>query len=359
MIYRHAAIATLCVALCGMAAGPTTAAPTGNATVQIQHGINTFVEYNCEDAAQWSLFATNQMQQFKSLGANSVAIAFPLYTSSVTSNLVFGKDVCGDSSYQTPPPSQLSSIVASAHQSGLAVLLRPLIDETNLRAQSPTAWRGVLKPTKPAAWFNNYWNALQPYLRVAQLGHVQRFAVSTELDSLASAPEWRAIVRKAMNVFHGQLVFSASWKPDGGEVAHAGTNPGLDTYQWVNGLNPKSPPSAILAGWNRALHTTNKVRNISSDVITEIGILAQNGAYSEPYAWRLPLKTHPFNQSIQANWFTAACQFYKAHGMRGIYFWVAYLGGAEGMLLTSPDPTQPRLLQPRTQAAIRACFTGR
>ena len=43
--------------------------------------------------------------------------------------------------------------------------------------------------------------------------------------------------------------------------------------------------------------------------------------------WTVPTKTPyiavsgTFNPSIQANWFKAACEFYKAHKQSGIYFW--------------------------------------
>jgi hypothetical protein len=322
-----------------------------------QLGMNTFVSYYCESPSTWSADATTQMAQFKALGANSVALAFPLYMPSLTANTISAMNDCGKS-YVSPSPSELATVVQAAHAAHLKVLIRPLLDETNLRKEAPQAWRGVIAPTSPSQWFTNYWTALQPYLAMSQQYGVERFAISTELSSMAKSFYWSPTVAQARAVYKGSLIFTASWKKDGGEVRHPGTSFALDTYQWVNGLKVTARPSQILAGWNRALATTNRVANIASATITEIGILAQNGAYSAPYAWSLPLATHPFNQAIQANWFTAACAFFKSHKMGGIYFWGSYLALNGGGLLKKPNPAQPSLVQPLSQKAIRVCFTG-
>ena len=59
-----------------------------------QYGVNVYVTDNCEPAAVWQANATNEMRGIKSLGANSVAIAFPFYTTGLEANSVFTANQC-------------------------------------------------------------------------------------------------------------------------------------------------------------------------------------------------------------------------------------------------------------------------
>jgi len=345
------------VALGGSFPGPE---PLRHATSN-QLGMNTFVPYNCESIPSWSSTATTQIQAFKSLGANAVALAFPLYTDSLNSNSFYAKDVC-NTQYQTPTPEELATIVDIAHAQGLQVFLRPLLYEANLQAEKPGAWRGIIDPTNTSLWFKNYWATMLPYLQMAQSNRVEHFAISTELQSMASKPNWATLIAKARRVYTGDLVFTTNWAPrENDGVYWAGTSVGLDLYSGVTGLSDNATPTQIVAGWNDELATTNRFPLISTATISETGILPQDGAYARPYSWTLPLTTDPFNQEIQANWFTAACLFFKSHDMGGIYFWGSAIYEQGGALLTGPSTNVETYseIQPLSQRAIRACFTGR
>ncbi len=315
-------VAALCV---GASAAIVVVAPGGSATASTsgqssteQLGISTFVPYNCESAAVWSLWASRQFRAFKKLGANSVALAFPMYMDSLTSDSFYAKDVCG-SSYQTPPTSELTPLIDIAHADGLQVFLRPLLYETNFEAEG--AWRGVIDPTDPSVWFANYWDAMKPYLVMAQADHVEHFAIATELQSMAPLSGWKSIIAQARRIYTGDLVFTTTWLPKENAGVHwPGTSVGFDLYWGLQGLPDTATANQIVAGWDNALATDNPFPLISVATISEIGILPQDGAYSQPYQWTLPLKTNPFNQSIQATWFTAACSFFKSHDMGGIYY---------------------------------------
>ncbi len=328
-----------------------------------QFGMNTFVPYNCESNSSWSQLATTQFQAFKGLGANAVALAFPLYTDSLTSNAFYAKDVC-NTQYASPSPAELAMLVRIAHAMGLQVFVRPILYETNLQAEKPGAWRGIIEPTNTDLWFRNYWTTMLPYLQMAQANHVEHFALSTELQSMAAKPNWRALIAKARHIYTGDLVFSTNSSPGGNdndEIHWGGTSVGLDFYSGVPGLSSTATPAQIVAGWNRELATTNPFPLISSATISEVGILPQDGAYSQPYSWSLPLAQYPFNQLIQANWFTAVCRFFKSHKMGGVYFWGSAIYEQNGVLLGTPSMSAGTIseIQPLAQQAIKVCFTGK
>ena len=113
------------------------------------------------------------------------------------------------------------------------------------------------------------------------------------------------------------------------------------------------------ADWNNAVRRQQQgaVRDSPSATIDEVAIVAQDGAYPTPCVWSLPPATHPFDQSIQANWYSMACSFFKTHDMRGIYFWgIWYADGANAVPTT---PARPRTGDPAGERrGHQECYTG-
>lgn len=357
---RVAMTVGVAVALTGAGTAASAAASSrgaGPMSRSYQLGINSVVYYHCETTAQWDQWALNQAQEVKALGANSIAYLFPFYTSSSTSNDFFGEFGCGSSPYQTPPVSFVSDLVTIAHSVGLQVFLRPELDQNNLWQQDPNDWRGNIHPTDVSLWFQNYLTTLTPYLQMAQQDGVEHFAISTELDSLAYNKNWRLVIYDASTIYHGNLVFTDSWNNLGNLVQWGDTTPGLDTYQPATTATIKSTRTQLLDDWNKLLTTTVPVPFLSSATIDEIGIPAQDGAYAQPNTLSFPLTVHPFNQMIQATWFSMACYFMKEHHMGGIYYLGGWLSTHHGNLLTSPSSALTGSIQPASQRAIRRCFT--
>lgn len=327
------------------------------AATTFQYGMDTLVLDGCQDGITWNRVATTEAKAFKKLGANTVGITFPMYTDSKTSNNFYGKLSCNPAQdFHTPSTARLAVVIDAAHAAGLKVLLRPFLDQANLINQSIFNWRGNIKPSSPSAWFKNYTNSLLPYLRMAQRHHVEHFAISTELESMATFHNWAAVITTARHVYRGNLVFTFSWVKNKSEVRPNFTTPGMDTYPSLPSLSNSSTPGQVLAAWNAHLTSTDPLPWISKVADDEVGIPAQNNAYKEPYANYFPLSSNPFNQTIQANWFTAACAFAKQHKMKGIYFWGSILTDHGGALLSAPNPSATGEIQPLSQKAIRACF---
>ena len=83
-----------------------------------QFGINTYVTYGCQPVSTYLSWATTEFKEYKALGANSIALAFPLYIDSLTSNDVYAKLDCSTYAYQTPTPTILAELVTLAHKTG-------------------------------------------------------------------------------------------------------------------------------------------------------------------------------------------------------------------------------------------------
>ena len=133
-----------------------------------------------------------------------------------------------------------------------------------------------------------------------------------------------------------------------------GTATAEDAYPDVTQATPTWSVNQLIAGWNANLKATPFPTANTNVTIDEVGILSLDGAYVFPCCFSVPTAT--FNQTIQANWFSAACGFAKANKLAGVYFWGVYFGFNSGNLLTQPYPQMPAEFQPAGQAAIRACF---
>jgi hypothetical protein len=335
------------------------ASVSSQAKPKYEYGINTYFTYNCQGTTLIDQWATTQFSEYKALGANAVAIAFPIYTDSLKSNSVYTKLVCNDPNYQSPPASLLAGVVDIAHAKGLQVLLRPLIDQTNLYAQGYLTWRGQLAPTNMAAWFQSYLATMRPFLQVAQAHHVEHFAIESELNSLAHATEWPSAIALSRAIYKGDITFDYSWKTAVAKITPGKSSLGIDTYPPLSKATLAATPAKLTAMWSHllAVSSSYELPRPRATTIEEVGISAQVGAYAEPWNTVLGLPTHPFDQTVQANWFTAACSFMKQHQMKGIYFWGPWLASKAGNLLTVPTPRIASDIQPAAQTAIKHCFT--
>lgn len=328
-------------------------------TSRYQFGINSFVTYRCQSVATYLSWATTQIDEYVALGANAIALAFPLYTTSLTSDNVFHALDCKTGKYQSPPAALLADIVGIAHEQGLQVLIRALIDVSVL-PRTKYDWSGLLEPPDLRLWIHNYDAALSPYVLMAQRMHVEHFAIDSELNSIANRKAFWTVIENARKLYSGNLVANYTWSSPFGKAPWSGTTPAVDTYPKLHYLVPNQSPATIQGQWDWLLahRSVYALPDIAHETIDEIGIPAQVGAEASPSSGGLPLATHPFNQTVQAHWFTAACDFMKEHRMQGIYYWGQWMASFHGRLLTSPSPKHPDALQPATQLAIKACFAA-
>jgi len=293
-------------------------------------------------AAKYGTFITN-------LNANAVTLEFPLFTSSLHSNVVTAT-AWSPSDSAAPSPQALTAVVRGLESKGLRVTLRPLISEHRLGMQ----WRGLLVPSNPAAWFRSYEAALRPYLEMARTTNVEGFVVQSELSNLSSDPHWATFIAWVHDYFRGQLVWDMSVNQIMTGPPTAGVQNWYDFYPRVPTATPSSSVSDLVAGWESFAAQYTFPASSAGSVLGEVGILATDGAYVQS---SLKSLSGTFDESIQANWFTAGCQYAKNHGYRGLAFWALFFGSSVPSM-TVPTPSNPGLLQPAGLAAIKSCFAS-
>ena len=274
------------------------------------------------------------------LGANSIAVTFPLYTDGATPSRVYA-DI------ETPSPTRVADVVARAHDRGLRVTVRPLIDEANI-AETPGEWRGSIEPIDVDAWFDSYAAAIRPYFGVG----ANEFVLATELASLQDESDrWSVLETEARSAFPGVISFTFNW--DGFDSTHLPplASYGIDLYP-SSDLGDDATVEQLTAGMLYALgQPPESVRR--SLVIQEVGIPALSGVYQRPYHWGTD--GGPIIEEIQAKWFTAACLAAEQSGVQGLYFWM--LDSNVDPLQANPADQPPKSFVGRLgETSIRDCF---
>ncbi|MEY9906703.1 hypothetical protein ABIA35_002925 [Catenulispora sp. MAP12-49] len=275
------------------------------------------------------------------LHANSIALAFPIFTDGARPTRVYTDPA------STPDPATLGALVAAAKARGLRVTVRPLIDETDISV-TPGQWRGSIVPADADAWFASYRSVLDPYLAAAQTVHADEFVLGAELNSLIHAPQWQDVYTDAAARFHGELSYADNWDTWArGEAPPAIPTIGLDAYPPVD-LPDTATVGELTTAWTAWLQHRSAA-TLAATVIQEVGIPAQPGVFKTPYVWGV--SGAPITPAIQQNWFAAACQSARSLGMPGLYYWS----------VDSTDPLNGHSDSPgsfvgRGDSAIKECF---
>ena len=274
-----------------------------------------------------------------SLGANAVAIDFLFGTNGLRPTKVYG------TAGKTPSVSYVALAVQQARARGLRVLIRPLLDESNLGGR----WRGVIAPRNVNGWFASYWQFLKPYLQAARQHGAQAFDLGVELDSLSTdTAQWSSLERSASQVFKGQLPVAINhdqWISP--PAALPEPYPAVDAYPVLAGTST----SQLTAAWSAWLgERSANVR--THTMVQEAGIAAVRGAQAAP--WKLYTGS-PIDVAVQRNWLTAACSAVRLAGMPGIYFYGIVSSDNPAVAPTSADTFS---FVDRGDAAIKSCFNA-
>ena len=353
MIVRRAATMVLAAVLGTMGLSVASAAPSGAAHAT-ELGVNVAIYDQWPDDADALAAADQTFSYLEGLGATAVAL-----------NFFFGVDGSSGTTVSaepgfTPSPSLLGSMIDDAASHGLAVELRPLLDETTVAPQ----WRGSIHPSDPAAWFASYRAFLAPYVALASSHPVHRFVLAAELVSMIRyGAKWQHVIREVSattSTTHTQLSVDGNWWP---VVGVPGIGYGMDFYQPVifpDGVSPsvrhfQAAMASNLAGTFTSPGSTPPVP-LRQLVLSEVGLAAVRGAWNQPYN-TFAGQPVTIARKVQAHWFTAACQTAKAEHLRGIYFWAVFL--APGKSPTEDDSASPyEWVGTASADAIRACFTA-
>ena len=276
---------------------------------------------------------------------NSVALAFPLYQSSWTST-----DVHADPA-KTPGDAFIQGFITAAHSRDLAVLLRPLIDDTPLMKAGH--WRGQLQPSNANAWYASYKTLMLRYAGIAQAEGAEVLDIGTELSSLqTNTAAWLDVTASIRNVYTGQLTYSSNW-----DTNYPAFGSALD-FASVDAFYPLSAPNnasvaQLVSAWGA---WTGKLSTLRSSlgkpvVLTELGTTSEPNSYLSPYNW-----THGGRVSLEAQrrYYAASCQALKPL-VGGMYWWVYYTNWFD-KVTPATDPGYQPVGKPAEQE-ITACYS--
>jgi hypothetical protein len=282
------------------------------------------------------------------LGANSVGIDFFFYTNGVYPTQVYG--VPG----KTPSPATIAMVVANAREHGLRVLIRPLLNEDNIKIVG-TNWRGSIEPPSLTTWFASYYAFLKPYLKAAQRSHASGFNIGTELDSLAPYQQhWTIFESTVAKIFTGKQIYAVNYgRWQEGPPYEPVPDAAVDAYPQF-GLGDSATEGQLTAAWVSWLHTQPE-QVLRKTVLQEVGIAAVFGVYQLP-ARAYPEGT-PLDVSVQRKWFASACAAAKETGLAGIYFY---------NVDSTDQPSKPALTAKyspgsfigRSDGVIKSCFAS-
>ena len=223
-----------------------------------------------------------------------------------------------------PSTSDIQSFIGLAHARGMSVVVRPLMDDSNLSPQ----WRGTVLPIDPTSWFNTYYNnILLPY---ASLSGIDGLNVGSELTTLAyTYPDrWSSLITRVRGLRPGlRLTYSSGfdWIALPGEpqpypiFAESLDLIGVDAFFPLNGVTNGYDQSQLINAWQPSL---GKVFTLATYyhkpvVFTEIGLASQCCTLSQPFVYNAGAAP---NMGAQATYYAAACRAIRPYHF-GLYWW--------------------------------------
>lgn len=209
-----------------------------------------------------------------------------------------------------------------AQQHGIKTLLKPHLwirdswpGEIEMRSESE--WK---------AWFNQYENFILPYAELADSVGIEIFCIGTELHKTVKRPEWKTLIKKIKEVYHGQLTYAANFSGEFEDVSFWKELDYIGVQAYFPIASGKQPDlKELQEGWNDPLNRIEKVyKKYNKPVLfTELGYKSTTDAALEP--WRWPGKNEEVSMETQSNCYEA---FFKTVWPRdyiaGVYFWKWY-----------------------------------
>jgi hypothetical protein len=241
------------------------------------------------------------------LHAGAVDIVWNLYAPSRHSNTV----IAGAT---TLSASDVGILTQLAEQEHLMVEYRPLMFV--LGVENP--WEGLIWPADPSSWFDSYYAVNLPYLQMAEKYHIGEYVIGTEMDGVSPDGQWASFLANCAKVYHGQLTYAAhevKYFPPGTQLPPTDLT-GVDMYETLD--LPASAPLAEVVATYEHYFTSVPAPLLSRTAIQETGIQARAGAYFHPSNLTLPGE---LDESVQYNWFIAACETVKQFHLRALFFW--------------------------------------
>jgi glycosyl hydrolase family 113 len=269
-----------------------------------------------------SAYIREQLDEMRGLGVDSVSLVVPKATPDIRS-LTFVDD-----RWATPGDGALRIAARLAHERGMRVLLFPLVHVQTLDAGE---WRGTLQPSDWGEWFRAYGEFLVHYARLAEAESIEVLSVGSELcSSEAREDDWRRLIARVREVYHGRVVYSANWD----HYRDVRFWDALD-YLGVNAyfrLSGAAEPTVaeLTAGWtgHRDALISWARRERRPLLITEVGYPSRSGAADDPWDYTAD---RPADLELQRRCYRAFVDAWSGvRELRGAFFYLWWGEGGAG-----------------------------
>jgi hypothetical protein len=292
---------------------PAQPAAAGRPTV----GVDLYVDrnYSLADVTEWGTRDLDYIRD--ALGLRAVSIDWDYNVPGVDSNKV---EV---SASRTPTIADLSELTKIARSLGLRVQYRALFAINNSDRRD-----GSIKPANLKTWLGSLLSTEKPALELAEKEGVPEFVVGTEMASIDKPmSDWDTFFKDAGKVYKGSLSYASyggHTNDDGGffsksRVDFPTADLGATAYPGID-VKPNTTVEVLTKRWEDYLTADASPAILARTSLDEVGIPAVGGMYWQPWNWD-DLAGKKLDETIQADWYRAACGAATAEHLRGIYFW--------------------------------------
>ena len=217
----------------------------------------------------------------------------------------------------TATDTALAIAIARAHELGMKVMLKPMVDPEDVY----TYFRGAI-PSSPE-WFENYEAFIISYARFAKENNVDLLCIGCEFKGTEhDEASWRHIIDKVKEHYTGPLTYAATFDSFQSITWWDSLDyVGIDGYFPLTNKNDPSPDD-LRQAWNRIANAIEYwALTIRKPIIfTEIGYRSGDGNNMEPANWIAALD-HDLQEQFDS--YSAAFQaLWSRPWFYGFYWWI-------------------------------------
>jgi len=258
-----------------------------------------------------SSFSNESLERMAATNTEYVAVTVWWLQENITATQIYRK------TNWTATDAALSVAIAKAHQLGMKVMLKPMVDPEDVYAHNRVEIPSSL------GWFNNYEAFITSYARFAQDTRVDLFSVGCEFKGTEQEEaSWRRIIDKVKKQYSGPLTYAATFDSFQSITWWDSLDYiGIDAYF---PLASKKDPSLteLKEAWNRIAYSIEQWSSTIKKpiILAEIGYRSGDGNNIEPANWIAPLTP---DMQEQFDSYSAAFQvLWNKPWFYGFYWWI-------------------------------------
>jgi len=250
------------------------------------------------------------------------------------------------SSSGTPTPESIKHAITTAHNLGLKVMLKPMVEAVEREEiSSYPVWRGEIQPSNE--WFESYSTFINFFAEFAEQNDVELFSVGCEYKkTTGEKDQWEKIISGVRERYSGPITYSADWTNyQNIEWWDSVDYVGIDAYFPLSILKYDPTFNELKNAWiNYADEIETWLSTVNKPVIfTEIGYRSGDGTNMCPSNYWSDM---PVDLQEQRDCYEAAFQtLWNRSWFYGFYWWTWIFDPEEGGLNDSYHTPQNKPVQ--------------